>query len=167
MSQKPHAQVGVFVMRSRFVTQFMMIQKIIEFRGGIIGVRILGIGGIEVVGEPRQSRRVGGQVQQRDFMALKRRDVDPFRRQVDLEGIGEFHFPLEDPVGQQRDGEDFGDGTDLIDRAAVRSLCPISIDATVSAHLGFAIPINPHGDAHRGMPIDEGRKNRIHVSGRE
>lgn len=118
VTEKTEADVRVIVGRADAVRWGVTGDELVEQRGGVAGVFVVGIAGHEIVRAKRQAGGVGGKIGERDLARAVLRQFG-FRRQVFGDGIVQRDVAMCGHVGEREGGEDLRQRADVVDGVAV------------------------------------------------
>ena len=133
VAEQAHAQVRVLVSGVHGPFQAVGLEEIVQAVGAVIGVRVVGLAGQEVGGEPGKTGAVRRQVAEEDFLvgAAGRGAV---LGEVEPDRVVQPEHALLGEVGQEERGEDLGDGADLVDGVAAGLPLDVPGDPAIPEH---------------------------------
>ena len=159
MAQQPRPEVRVLDRLADRPQQVVGRQEGHQVGLGVVGVRVPEVRGIEVVGQARQPRAVGGEMERRDLDAVAAGQVGVGAEQL-LHRRVEPDLAALDHVGQHDGREHLGDGADLEDGVRVGHARVASGEPAVPHHPPAA-PVHQADDDADGplLGLDEPRQD--------
>ena len=131
VAEQADAKVGVFHLAADVARQRVAGQKLVEQLRRIVGVRVAGIGGVEVARHPWQRGAMRRQIEQGDLPVATGGDLHGGGQEL-RHGVVQRDLALADHVGQQEVGETLRDRADLEDRLPVDRLAALRSSRAVA-----------------------------------